>query len=557
MDNKEELRKIKKLYGEEMMHLCRELFPTILNVPGTLIRILKKTIAPTKSLIKDIIDNNLEEEFKDYIYSFVDVEKEVVKTNKTPKELLEEVGYDLYVCNTEEDIQSFKKYYAKDEELCTFRGGRLNRCYVFFAVKKDVDSIKRENFKEPRRQDEYGTSVISIQFSRGEHNTISIKNRYNHIVNMSDATFNNNLEEIIPGLTDAFERQYGLNIVQGNNYEEFLTDPLSYVRASDGRYYRKNTEYNGINYCENNVIIDNGRLIDKYSNEKERYLVMGCYILDLKEKKILLYDNKKIDSFPDTINPFTEKIEIKKDGEFRIILIKCSGMSPIIIKLDKYNNILSYKNDAVTNINDEFLYDCSTLEDISLVNLQSAGSNCFAFCSNLKEMIFPNLKFVGDNFGYSCHNIRKIYFPFLKKTGGYFLSSAKLLEEASFPKLEDAGRVFMNNCGQLKNIDFQSLISVREYFLFNCHKIIESSFPNLERGEDYFMSNCYALKKLFLPKAYEFGDHFLDNDTELNDIYIPNLRSVGYFCLSDNMSARSKVFKQIDENNSKVEGKTK
>ena len=68
MDNKEELKQIKKLYGEEMMHLCRELFPTILNVPGTLIGILKKNIAPTKSLIKDVIDNNLEEEFKDYIY---------------------------------------------------------------------------------------------------------------------------------------------------------------------------------------------------------------------------------------------------------------------------------------------------------------------------------------------------------------------------------------------------------------------------------------------------------------------------------------------------------
>ena len=30
----------------------------------------------------------------------------------------------------------------------------------------DVADIKREDFKNPTRQDEYGTSVISIQFNK-------------------------------------------------------------------------------------------------------------------------------------------------------------------------------------------------------------------------------------------------------------------------------------------------------------------------------------------------------------------------------------------------------
>ena len=44
-----------------------------------------------------------------------------------------------------EDIQKFKKYYAIGEELCTFSGGRLNNCYVFFAVKKNISwfQVKR------------------------------------------------------------------------------------------------------------------------------------------------------------------------------------------------------------------------------------------------------------------------------------------------------------------------------------------------------------------------------------------------------------------------------
>lgn len=38
----EELKQIKKIYGEEMMHLCRSLFPTILEHEGVLLHILKE-----------------------------------------------------------------------------------------------------------------------------------------------------------------------------------------------------------------------------------------------------------------------------------------------------------------------------------------------------------------------------------------------------------------------------------------------------------------------------------------------------------------------------------
>ena len=160
----QDLKIIKKKYGEEMMHLCRELFPTLLEQEGLLPKLLLDNFKESRSLVKDIIDNNLEEEFKNYIYNQVDVEnnhEEVV--SKRPEELLKEAGYKLYECHSEEEIQSFKKYYAPGEALCTFRGGRLNKCYVFFAIKENVDEIKRENFPKPQRQDEYGTSVISIQ----------------------------------------------------------------------------------------------------------------------------------------------------------------------------------------------------------------------------------------------------------------------------------------------------------------------------------------------------------------------------------------------------------
>ena len=201
----DDLKVIRKKYGEKMYHFCRDSFPVLLEEPGKLSKLLMDNFHESHSLYNDIVTNKLESDFKNYIYSLVDVENNnAVIQIKSPEELMSEVGYDLFECYTEEDIQSYKKYYAPGEELCTFRGGRLHRCRVFFAVKKNVFDIRREDFKNPTRQDEYGTSVISIQFTKDGTNTLSIKNRYNHTVNNPDATFSNNLDNIIPGLTESF-----------------------------------------------------------------------------------------------------------------------------------------------------------------------------------------------------------------------------------------------------------------------------------------------------------------------------------------------------------------
>jgi len=152
----------------------------------------------------------------------------------------------------------------------------------FFAVKENVDQIKREDFVKPSRQDEYGTSVISIQFTKTSTHTLSIKNRYNHTVNNPDATFSNNLDNIIPGLTDSFARA---GYVQ--TYVKPCFELPNYVLAADGKYYKYNIEINNIYYCPNNVIIDN---FEVHEYNKDSFIVFDYFILDLKEKKILLYD---------------------------------------------------------------------------------------------------------------------------------------------------------------------------------------------------------------------------------------------------------------------------
>ena len=110
-------------------------------------QLLSDNFAYSKSLYYDIVANDMVEEFKNFIYSYNDVYRQFEfdldsdfgfslddnddelddtfilthsSNGKTPQELLDEAGYKLYECHNEEEIQSFKHYYAPGEELCTF-----------------------------------------------------------------------------------------------------------------------------------------------------------------------------------------------------------------------------------------------------------------------------------------------------------------------------------------------------------------------------------------------------------------------------------------------------
>ena len=283
----EDLKIIKKQFGEEMMHFCRMHFATILEENGKLSGILLKHFASSHVLFPDLKKADLLDNFIDYIYSFITYD-EKIEALKTPQELLASVGYDLFECKTNEEIAQFKKYYTAKEQLCTFNDPtRIKRCRIFFAVRHDALTLKRENFSKPNRQDAYGTSVICLQFYRNVGNLLSIKNRYNDGVRNPDCTFANNLDNIVPGLTKAFAKTYGIKQMSIN---KSLNIP-KYALAGDGKYYKYNYYLNQVLYCPNNIVIKDRHV---YHLAKERFLLFDYYLLDLKYKRIELMIHLKI-----------------------------------------------------------------------------------------------------------------------------------------------------------------------------------------------------------------------------------------------------------------------
>lgn len=560
MAESKELKKIKKLYGEKFMHLCRAMFPTLLEQEGLLTKILESTFSTnSRTLCEDILSYEVEEEFKDFIYSKVDVEKKKPEliTKKTPYELLDEAGYDLYECTSEEEIQNFKKYYSPGEALCTFSGGRLDRCVVFWAVRKDAEKIKREDFQEPKREDEYGTSVMGIQFSKNGVCTVSIKNRYNHTVNNPDATYGNDLDRIVPGLSQSFAELLSERGLEFNSANRVEFELYGYTVAGDGKYYKYNNEINGIFYCPGNIIIDHGKVIQL---EPEKQVLVDCFIIDKTNKTIKLYDESIGDSFIDAFEDI-EKIEMKrseeKKGDTIITITQKNSQNPITIVINKKNQIVGYENQDLTNIGNNFLSNSNqikriilpnvkkigndvccvgTIEELNLDSLETTGNNCFVNCE-VDRLNMPKLRHLGNHCFVHTIKISELDLPSLERIGNDCFSSFGLdLQRINLPQLSITGNNF---CKRLSNPHKINIPNI-EQFGDDCLSdtlinLRELSFPKLKKvGNNFLNRSC--LEKLDLPLLEQTGDYFLCQNSRgmnigLTELRLPRLKTVGDGCL--------------------------
>ena len=501
-----DLKRIKKHYGEKMMHLCRDLFYRILETEGLLPKLLEEHFAKDRHLAEKIENQGMVDEFKSYIYSFVDVEstnKAKIANLQTAEELMDKAGYVLLPeCKSEEEIQVFKQYYAPGEALCTFRGGRLNSCRVWFAVKKNFKDIKRENFPNPSRQDEYGTSVISIQFSR-RNSALSIKNRYNHTVNNPDNTFNSDLDNIVNGLSDAFERDYGVRdkSVKKSNFEL-----EGYVNA-DGKFYNYNHEINNIYYCENNVIIDNFQAKTLPTHQ----MLVDYFIFDFAENKVFLYDKNIKDSFIESLCEI-ENLEFENPN----ILVKVKNGRDIIITIDDKRRIIGLSNENMTQCGDFFLKNNESLTEVNLPNLRQCGNSFLYYNKSLTEISLPNLIQCGFNFLHDNTALSEIRLPNLIQCGDSFLKCNKNLSKLNLPNLTQCGVNFLHGNTALTEISLPKLKQCGKCFLYCNKNLSKLNLPKLKQCGDYFLYNNKVLKEINLPNLTQCGDDFLFSNKNRN-----------------------------------------
>ncbi|MBR1380221.1 MAG: hypothetical protein IJ560_01390 [Alphaproteobacteria bacterium] len=507
----EMFKKIKKQNGEGVAKVLRS--EVLLDIPN-LAHILEfagndpakiKTLAP---VIREIYQTNNISEYQ---------------TDKNPLDLLSEAGYDAFVVTTEEEKNSIKKYYRPGEEICTFRDPhRHENFYMIHAVKRGADKIEPSD--HPERDDEYGTSVISIQIAKSG-GFISIKNRYNHTVNNPDATFNNNPDNIIYGLSDSLKKHFN---VEFNTTKNILPD--HYRMVNDQIVY--------FNYEIDNVYFGpdyyfSGSTITKLNKDYE--LMLDYFILNTKNGELK--------------HP-TNYIWI---GTTRHILQNMIQNKKITVRVNKDNkqehmifaddvHVLSVENGTITEMN--------------LPDLQSIGDHFLEFNQNLKKLYAPNLKTVDENFLASNQALTELDLPSLESAGYSFVHDNKQISKLNAPKLERVDRSFLQDNQELTELDLPSLKfvdknfvreniqisklnapsleSVGDSFLQGNQGLTELDLPSLKCIDNYFMQRNQQISKLNAPNLERIGDGFLSKNEGLTELDLPSLKFIGKYFLSSN-----------------------
>ena len=526
----EVFKKIKKQNGEAVAKVLRE--AVLLDVPN-IVHILEFA-GSNPDEIRGLVPVIRER--------FVIQPKYIeIATDKTPFDLLNYAGYDAFYVETEKQKNSIKKYYRRGEEICTFKDPvRHKNFFIIHAVKRGAEKIQPA--KNPDRDDEYGTSVISIQIAKNG-GFISIKNRYNHTVQNSDATFNNNPDNIIPGLSESLKKYFNVDFVS------LKSSMPSCFCLIDDQFVHYNFETNDF-YFDNNYYFTGNKIV-KLNNDYE--YMMDSFVFNVKTSQLINPSNTEDSAFQ-ILQHLLEgkKIKIQSNSENKKMFF-ANGEHVLTI----FNGqIIELNIPDVQRIDNVFLKTNSALRFFYAPKLESVGDGFLSKNTSLININFPNLCSVGDGFLSSAVGLQQIDLPNLREAGAGFLGICKSLTRLSLPKLKTLGANSLtllntpdlylpklekvsDGCLQLnesKKLSFPALKTVGNYFLSHNHEIAELNVPNLEKVGDEFLLSATALKKIFLPKLKVAGDDFLYNDTVLSKIYAPNLEKVGKSFLQRNIS---------------------
>lgn len=360
---------IKKQNGERFAQTIRNFHSGIFDVPN-IDRIVQYAGLDAKPILKYLVSLNNPKTIKQ-------------DAHQDPIELLDKAGYDAYIADTLEKQNAIEKYFAPTEKLCTFDDpDRFKNYYIINAVRKDVNQIKRDDFKKPQREDKYGTSVLSIQVLK-TGGFISIKNRYNHTVENPDNTFNSNPDNIIMGLSDAISHYFNVDF---SGSWRHLPDGFVLIGNQICKFTK---EFNNV-YIAPNFYIKDGKITPV--NPDYQLMLGGGSVLDLKERKIenIANDNSiisldtklkqgKLNLIKKSDN--TRILHIDKQPVFKVLgdeicWANVSGVDSV------YLNKLSHLMGDLRFSDVQQMYICScNLKNVSGITLQNIGKLVF-FANN-------------------------------------------------------------------------------------------------------------------------------------------------------------------------------
>lgn len=218
--------------------------------------------------------------------------------------------------------------------------------------------------------------------------------------------------------------------------------------------------------------------------------------------------------------------------------------------------LTSLNNSDITTLRDYALYLNKSLEEVTLPNVVTVGSDVFGY-SNLKKISMSKVRDVGseafkecdalvdvdmpsletlttyvfDN----CSALQTISLPSATSIGSYCFQSCTALESVDLPKITSVGIYAFTLCSALKAVNMPIIKSLGRSSLANCIMIERFDLPSVTSINQYAFSGCYSLKTVILrspsmctlanTNAFNACYHFHGT---VNSIYNPNGDKDGY-----------------------------
>ena len=509
-------------------------------------------------------------------------------TDLDPITLLDMAGYRAWYVTNEQEQNSIAGYFRdgrsvaqnmtggnprtdKRELICTIytnwsRGEkRFDSHYIIHAVKKEAfgdDKLPESEWhiqpsENPERQDRYGTSVISIQVLK-TGGDISIKNRYNHTVPECDKTFNNNPDNIIPGLSHSIKVHFNVD------FNATKAEIPPHFKMIHDRFIRYNYEVENTYFGSN--FYTQGSDITKL-DPNSQYMI-DHFIWDAKQKK-LLNPSGKIDSTYEILRGMLEgkKVRIESNRFDKNEKIIYADGIQIVHLMD--GKIRGLNLPGVREVGDFFLAHNTTIKKIELPDLETAGDCFLNQAESLTELHAPKLRSVGEwglnaarnlsvldalklqhvGHGFLNQNLEltELNLPELETTGNTFLRYNVKLAKLYAPKLKKVDGDFLIGNKELRTLDLPSLESVGTCFISQNEQISKINLPKLKTVEGSFLYSNLDLQELYLPELETVGDHFIFGNRDISKVYLPKLKSVGYNFLNSNRGLRELSLPELVE----------
>lgn len=429
-------KKLKKLKGERFARTLRDHHNGLLEIPG-IDRVVRhagrEDADPLLPYLMSLLAAN------DNTPPGPDSEPE------DPFVLLDRAGYEAFTADTLDKQNSIKGYFKPGELLCTFNDkSRYERYYIVHAVKKDVDQIRREDFKgQEKREDTYGTSVISIQMAK-KGGFISIKNRYNHTVPGCDNTFGSNPDNIIPGLSAALKAHFDVDFTAGPDL------PHDYTLAGD-RLFKYHEEANNIYYGDQAWLKD-GKI---HEIDRNRYALFGPFLYDSQTKTLEAIDPDLKDNFAEDFNKIyggRKALRVDKGGNLMF------GDDTLIGA--KRSRITSLYLPGMKTLSDDSLVHVRHLKHLEAPDLEIIGNRCFTDATSLTHVDMPLLTAMGDECIYIANHLTHVDMPSLKVMGDECINFVDNLTHVDMPSLTDMGNECFFSANSLTHINMPSLINM-------------------------------------------------------------------------------------------------